>query len=125
MSNSNTAALPLEVGQIGSFEARMLRKFRSAVDDWNEVCSALGPWEAQHLTREEPGPAKEQHRVWVVELISWGQLLQRVTTHSAFPDHELAARLDARLRHLQDKLALWHHDMNAAKEERIVRTAFA
>jgi hypothetical protein len=119
-----TKPLPLEVGQLGNFEARMLRNFRAAVDDWDEVCSALGAWEARHLTSTHPGSASEQHRTWVTELLSWGQLVQRATDHPSFPDQALAARVNARLRHLQDKLALWHGDMTPAEEQRILQAAF-
>ncbi|MBI2946030.1 MAG: hypothetical protein HYY23_00150 [Verrucomicrobia bacterium] len=124
MSTTKAEPLPLEVGQLGNFEARMLRSFRAAVDDWDEVCSALGAWEAQHLTSDDATPAKEHHRIWVAELLSWGQHLQRVTTHSAFPDQALSARINARLRHLQDKLSVWHRDMAPEEEDRILRAAF-
>ncbi len=103
----------------------MLRNFRAAVDDWDEVCSALGAWESQHLTSDHPGSAQAQHRAWVAELISWGLMVHRATEDPGFPDRALAARVTARLRHLEDKLALWHHDMTAAEEERILRAAFA
>ncbi len=114
----------LEVGQLGNFEARMLRNFRAAVDDWDEVCSALGAWEAQHLTADDPGPAQERHRRCVTELLSWGQLVQRATAQPEFPDRALAARVNARVRHLQDKLALWHNEMTVLEEERILQAAF-
>ena len=103
----------------------MVRNFRSAVEDWDEVCSALGAWEAQHLTSDDSAVAREQHRAWVTELLSWGELMQRVTGHSGFRDRDLAARVDARLRHLQDKLALWHREMSSPEEDRILRAAFA
>ena len=51
--------------------------------------------------------------------------MQRVTEHSGFSDRAAAARVNARLRHLQDKLALWHSDMTPEEEERIMRSAFA
>ena len=124
MSDTVAEPLPLEVGQLGNFEARMLRNFRAAVGDWDEVCSALGGWEAQHLTGADPGPAKEQHRRWVTELLSWGRLVQQATQPSEFPDRALAARVNARVRHLQDKLALWHREMSPAEEERILQAAF-
>jgi hypothetical protein len=116
--------LPLEVGQLANFEARMLRNFRAAVDDWDEVCSALGAWEAQHLAADDPGEAMEQHRNWVSELLSWGKLMQRTTDQPEFPDRALAARVNARLRHLEDKLALWHGEMTAAEQDRILHAAF-
>ncbi|MGA7861141.1 MAG: hypothetical protein WCB19_04725 [Thermoplasmata archaeon] len=103
----------------------MMRSLRAAIEDWDEVCSTLGAWEARYLTRDDPGPATEQHRAWVTELIYRGQLMRGVTEHSGFPDRALAARINARLRHLQDKLALWHRDMTAEEEERILRAAFA
>ena len=124
MRNTATAPLPIEVGLFSNFEARMLRNFRAAVDDWDEVCSALGAWEAQHLTYEDSGPATQQHRLWVTELLSWGQAVQRATEHPGFPDQTLAERVNARVRHLQDKLALWHRDMTSAEEERILQAAF-
>ena len=124
MSDTVTEPLPLEVGQLGNFEARMLRNFRAAVDDWDEVCSALGGWEAQHLTRDDSGAAKEQHQRWVTELLSWGRLVQQATRPPEFPDRALAARVNARVRHLQDKLALWHREMSPTEEERIVQAAF-
>lgn len=31
----------------------MLCNFRAAVDDWDEVCSALGAWEATHSTSND------------------------------------------------------------------------
>jgi hypothetical protein len=124
VSTTASDRLPLEVGQLANFEARMLRTFRAAVDDWDEVCSALGTWEAEHLAGDQSGPATVQHRAWLAELISWGQLVQRATEHPEFPDQTLAARVSARLRHLQDKLALWHRDMSAAEEARILQAAF-
>ena len=114
----------MEVGQLGNFEARMLRNFRAAVDDWDEVCSGLGAWEAEHLTADDPGPATEQHRRWVTALLSWGQLVQRATEQPEFPDRGLAARVNARVRHLQDKLALWHREMTPAEQDRILQAAF-
>lgn len=123
--NITTESLPLEVGQLGNFEARMLRNLRAPIEDWDEVCSALGPWEASHLTGDDTSSDREQHRTWVAELISWGSAIQRMTEHPGFSDRALAARVDSRLRHLQDKLALWHREMTPAEEERILRTAFA
>jgi len=87
--------LPLEVGQIGGFEARMLRSFHAAVEDWDEVCSALGPWEAKHLSSNDARDAREQHRRWVSELLSWGRVVQQATQQPEFPDKALAARVNA------------------------------
>lgn len=125
MNTTALQPLPPEVAQLGNFEARMARNLRAAVEDWDEVCSALGAWEAEHLAGTYPGPAKEQHRAWVTKLISWGQLMQRLTEHPEFSDRTVAARVQARLRHLEDKLALWHREMTPDEEERILRAAFA
>jgi hypothetical protein len=114
----------LELGQLGNFHGRMVRNFHAAVDDWDEVCSALGPWEAEHLTRDDPALAIEQHRRWVNELLSWGRMLQHATRQSEFPDKALAARVDGRVRHLEDKLALWHRGLPQVEEERILEAAF-
>ena len=103
----------------------MLRTFRAVMEDWDEVCSALGAWEARYLTADCAGSARDQHRVWVTELLSWGQLVERAMQHPGFPDQTLAALVNARLRHLQDKLALWHSDMTTAEEEHILHNAFA
>jgi len=124
MGTTAKEQLPLEVGPLGNFEARMMRNVRAAVEDWDEVCSALGAWEAQYLTRSDSGGAKDRHRAWVMELLSWGRFLRQMTADSEFPDRTLAARVSARLRHLEDKLALWHREMTPADEERILRTAF-
>jgi hypothetical protein len=124
MDTSVREPLPFEVDQLGSFRARMLRNFHAAVADWDEVCSAFGAWEAEHLTRGEPGPAWEQHRRWVSDLLSWGRLMHRATQQPEFPDHALAARVTARIRHLEDKLALWHQEMAPADQERILKAAF-
>ena len=123
----STAAgsLPPEVGELGNFEARMRRNLGAAVEDWDEVCSALGAWEREHLAIDESPSAKEQHRAWVTKLLSWGQLMQQVTKDSGFSDQAIAVRVNARLRHLQDKLALWHGEMTRDQEERIMRSAFA
>ena len=102
----------------------MLRNFQAGVDDWDEVCSALGAWEAQHLTGENAGLAMQQHQRWVTELLSWGRLVQRATQQPEFPDKALAARVDDRLRHLEDKLALWHGDMPPVEQDRILQAAF-
>ena len=125
MSTTATEFLPLEVGQLGNFQARMMRNLCAAIEDWDEVCSALGAWEVRNLAGDNPGPAREQHRAWVTELLYWGQLLRALTEHSRFPDRALAARINARLRHLHDKLALWHRDITPEEEERILRAAFA
>ena len=116
--------MPIEVSHLGNFEARMVRNFQAAVEDWDEVCSSLGAWEAQHLAREGSGHAVQEHRRWVTELVSWGRLVQRATQQPEFPDKILAARVDARLRHLEDKLALWHGDMPPAEQVRILQAAF-
>ena len=102
----------------------MLRNFRVAVEDWDEVCSGLGAWEAEHLTKDESGNSPEQHRRWVTELLAWGRVVQRATEQQKFTDRTLAARVDARVRHLEDKLSLWHHAMTPAEEERILQAAF-
>ena len=101
-----------------------MRNFRAAVEDWDEVCSALGAWEAQHLTDCTHDPDRGQHAQWVRELIGWGQMVSRAMEHPGFPDRVLAGRVNARLRHLQDKLALWHGEMTVEEEERILRAAF-
>ena len=101
----------------------MLRAFRATIEDWDEVCSALGRWEADHLTTEDPA-ATEQHLSWVTELLSWGQLVQHATQQPEFPDKALAARVEARVQHLRDKLALWHGKMDSDEEDRILRAAF-
>jgi hypothetical protein len=124
VSNNLQEPLPVEVSHLGNFEARMLRNFQAAVEDWDEVCSALGAWEAQHLTRGDSGQAVQQHRRWVTELVSWGRLVQRATQQPEFPDRTLAARVDARVRHLEDKLSLWHGDMPPAEQDRILQAAF-
>jgi hypothetical protein len=125
MSNDVIEPLPLEVGDLGNFETRMLRSFRAAIDDWDEVCSALGAWEATHLTSDDPGRYNQQHHRWVNELLSWGRLVQRATQQPEFPDKSLAARVNARLRHLEDKLALWHRDMIPEEADRILHAAFS
>src|SRR5947209_848603 len=124
MSVNMPEAAPLEVAQLGNFEARMLRSFRAAVDDWDEVCSALGAWEAKHLAKDDPGSAKELHRRWVTALLRWGRVVQRATQQPEFPDGSLAARVNARIRHLEDKLALWHREMAPAEQDRILQAAF-
>ena len=124
MSHYLQEPLPVEVSQLGNFEARMLRNFQAAAEDWDEVCSALGAWEAQQLVPDESGHTGQQHHHWVTELLSWGRLVQRATRQPEFPDKKLAARVNARLRHLEDKLALWHGDMPPADQDRIVQAAF-
>ncbi len=61
-----------------------------ALEDWDEVCSALGAWEARHLAGDQTNASLEEHRTWVTQLLAWVQLLQRVTEHSAFFDHAAA-----------------------------------
>lgn len=125
MSKTIEQPLPLEVGGLGNLEARMLRNFRAAIDDWDEVCSALGRWEAQHLASGDNAAAKAQHRRWLEQLLSWGRLVQRTTDQEEFPERALARRVRTRIRHLEDKLALWHASMTPEEEERIVRAAFS
>lgn len=124
VSNTRQQPLLIEVSPLGNFEARMLRNFQAAVEDWDEVCSLLGAWEAQHLTRDDSGQAPQHHRCWVTELVSWGRLVQRATQQPEFPDKTLAARVDARVRHLEDKAALWHGDMPLTEQDRILQAAF-
>lgn len=102
----------------------MLLSFRAAVDDWDQACSVLGAWEAEHLTNDPPRSAMKQHRLAVTSLLSWGRLLQRATRQPEFPNKALPTRIDARVRHLEDKLALWHRDMAASEQERILEAAF-
>ena len=124
MSNNLQEPLPIEVSHFGNFEARMLRNFQAAVEDWDEVCAALGAWEAQHLTSDDSGQAVQHHHRWVAGLLSWGRLVQQATRQPEFPDRTLAKRVDARIRHLEDKLALWHGDMPPAEQDRILQAAF-
>jgi hypothetical protein len=124
VSNTLQEPLPIEVSDLGNFEARMLRNFQAAVEDWDEVCSALGTWEAQHLTSDDSGQAAQEHLRWLTELVSWGRLVQGATQQPEFPDKGLAARVDARVRHLEDKLSLWHGDMPPAEQDRILQAAF-
>ena len=124
MSNILQEPVPIEVSHLGNFEARMLRNFQAAVEDWDEVCTALGAWEAQHLTRDDVGQAVQHHRRWVTQLLSWGRLVQRATQQPEFPDKALASRVDARVRHLEDKVSLWHGDMPSAEQDRILQAAF-
>lgn len=102
----------------------MLRSFQATVDDWDEVCSALGAWEADHVTRDDQAALAQQHRRWVTGLLSWGRLVQRATQQPEFPDKVLASRVDARVRHLEDKLLLWHGDMPSVEQDRILQAAF-
>jgi hypothetical protein len=124
VSASTPQPLPPEVGELGSFEARIMRNLRAAVEDWDEVCSALGAWEREHLTGDNAGSARQQHRVWVTKLLEWGRLMQRVSEHSGFSDQAVATRVRARIRHLEDKLALWHREITSTEEERILQAAF-
>ena len=124
MSNIREEQVPIEVSHLGNFEARMLRNFQAAAEDWDEVCATLGAWEAEHLTKDDAGQKAQQHRCWVTELLSWGRLVQRATQQPEFPDKVLASRVDARVRHLEDKLSLWHGDMPAAEQDRILHAAF-
>jgi hypothetical protein len=109
---------------LGNLEARMLRNFRAAVEDWDEVCTALGAWEAENLANGNNRVAKEQHRAWINELLTWGELVQRSVEQPQFPDKELATRVRGRIQHLQDKLSLWHREMSPAEEDRILKAAF-
>jgi hypothetical protein len=115
---------PFETQQLGNYQERMLRSFRVAVDDWDQACSALGTWEAEHLTKDNPRSAMKQHRGGVTTLLSWGRLLQRATRQPEFPDKALLARIDARVRHLEDKLALWHRELAPSEQQRILDAAF-
>jgi len=125
MNAATLEPLPIEVGQLGNFDSRMTRNFRMAVDDWDEVCSALGEWEAAHLTSERSSAAFAQHSAWVTQLMGWGRFLEDVTKHPGFTDRAASERVSSRLRHLQDKLDLWHRDMSREEEDRILRAAFA
>ena len=72
MSNILQEPEPIEFSHLGNFEARMLRNFQAAVENWDEVCAALGAWEAEHLTRDDVGAGVQQHRRWVTELFQPG-----------------------------------------------------
>lgn len=102
----------------------MLLSFRAAVEDCNEVCSSLGAWKARHLTGDFNEAALVEHQRWVTELLVWGRRVLRATQEPAFPDEALAARVAARVRHLEDKPALWHRPMEPADEDRILNLAF-
>ena len=102
----------------------MLRNFQAAVEDWDEVCAALGAWEARYLTSDNSDQAAQQHHRWVTELMAWGRLVQQATGQPEFPDKTLAARVNARIQHLEDKLALWHGNMPPAEQDRILQAAF-
>lgn len=102
----------------------MVRNFRAAVEDWDEVCTALGQWEARNLANAPSPSGKARHSDCLRELITWGELVRQSISHPAFPEPDLTRRVDERLRHLQDKLALWHGEMTVADEERILKAAF-
>jgi hypothetical protein len=123
VNTSFPEALPVEIGHLANFDARMLRNFRAAVDDWDEVCSALGAWEAEHLTRNDSS-AEQQHQRWLARLLAWGRVVLKAAQEPEFPDKALTARISVRLRHLEDKLALWHGNMPIAEQDRILKAAF-
>jgi hypothetical protein len=117
-------ARSIEIHQLGNFQERMLRSLSVAVEDWDQACSALGAWEVEHLTKDNPRSAMKQHQRGVATLLSWGRLLQRATQQPEFPDKTLLARIDARVRHLEDKLAIWHSVLAPSEQERILEAAF-
>jgi hypothetical protein len=102
----------------------MPQNFHEAVTKWDECCSALGPWEAHHLTSDDIRLALGLHFSLVNDLLSRGRLLQQQSKQSEFPDKALAAHVEARIRHLEDKLALWHREMAPAEQQRILAAAF-
>jgi hypothetical protein len=102
---------------------RMVRDFKAAVADWDEVCSALGAWECEHLTKDVLGVEKQLHHRCVTELLRCGLLLKEATDEP-FRDKAVVARVNARIRHLEDKLALWHREMASEEQDRIVNAAF-
>jgi hypothetical protein len=102
----------------------MLRSFRAAVEDWDEVCSALGAWERRNLLHNPSEDVRAEHKASLTELISWGEMVREATGHTDFPDPQLAERVRQRLIHLRDKMALWHDLMDEAEEDRILNAAF-
>jgi hypothetical protein len=102
----------------------MTPTFHQVVTKWDELCSALGPWEPQHLTNDDNEFALKQHFRRVNDLLSKGRQILGVTDKPEFPDKALVAHIQARIRHLEDKLALWHREMDPAEQERILAVAF-
>src|SRR5687768_7597219 len=82
---AGAAELPIEVGELGNFEARMIRNFRTAIEDWEEVCSSLGQWEADISRRRALKSLKASIGKWVNELLSWGELIARQRLTQPFP----------------------------------------
>jgi hypothetical protein len=93
---------------------------QAVLNEWDELCSALGPWESQHLAKDDSASALMQHFSRVNDLLSGGRLLQRAIVHPEFADKSRAARIEARIRHLEDKMALWHREMAPAEQNRIL-----
>lgn len=116
-----------ETGPFDDFESRLLQRFQAAVEEWDGACSILGPWEARHLAQQPSQPSEAtsaRHQQFVKELLSWGEMVGAATGHPDFPDRSLASRVQARLVHLRDKLALWHGEMSEPEAERILAAAF-
>ncbi len=117
-------ALARESGPFGDFESRLLQRFQAAMEGWDGACSTLGPWEARHLAQEPSEAALARHQQLVKELLSWGEMVGAATGHPDFPDRVISNRVQARLSHLRDKLALWHGEMSEPEAERILAAAF-
>jgi hypothetical protein len=108
----------------GGFSKRVLRVFKTQVEDWQDVCCRVSEWENRHLL-DAPTPQKlSEHSDILDELERWGRWFSLATQGRDFPDRPTAELVVMTLQDLKDRRALWHGKLKPKQREEILHAVF-
>ena len=125
MSVDAVTAPPAEPFDLSSGLAmRLLRSFKTQVEDWYDVCRHLSDWEDRNLI-DNPTPERlTQHSRLLDELERVGRWLSLGVQSPDFPDRATAELISMTLQDLKDARALWHGQMSETRRAEIRRAVF-
>jgi hypothetical protein len=105
---------------LADFQAGIMHKFSSLVQEWAGSIRALTRWEDEHLLDERPPDQKlAEHKKIVEHLMSYGQLFSMVTLSPSFDDPQMAGMVATTQSILRDKLRMFHHKVSPEEAQRL------
>jgi len=119
-----TASLDEPVDLAGGIARRIMRTFRTQVEDWCDVCRQVTGWEERHLLDALTPEKLKMHAQILDELESIGRWLSLATQDNDFPDRAIAEIVKVTLQDLKDRRALWHGKLKPQERENILRDIF-
>lgn len=121
---ADVISLPLVPDFIARLEARLLRDFAEAANEWSQCVLPLTRWEDDHLLDAPTSELLDCHRKTLERLLRFGEFLATTSGQAGFPDQQTAAIVTATLQTLRDKLALWHRHTAPERVTEILQAVF-